>query len=203
MAIKYELYPITGITQENEKEKRFYPRVVCHNTRSNEDIAEKLHHRSTYTPGELIGMLESIANIMHEMISNGECVHLDGIGFFQATATCRKPIKEMNARNLKIELKDVTYRPDAKMKRAMAHATFECSGANTHFDVRSEEEWDNLLEEMFAKEEYITAKDLEMKTNTNRTAVCKRLRHWMDNGKIRNVGTKKIAIYKRCNNADK
>ena len=64
MAIKYELYPITGITTENEKEKRFYPRVVCHNTRNNEEIAKKLHYRSTYTPGELIGMLESIANIM-------------------------------------------------------------------------------------------------------------------------------------------
>ena len=84
----------------------------------------------------------------------------------------------------------------------MAYATFECSGANTHFDVRSEEEWNNLLEEMLTKEEYITAKDLVMKTNANRTAVWKHLQHWINSGKIRNVGTKRVAIYKRCNNAD-
>jgi hypothetical protein len=198
MSIKYELYPLTGGVKAKEKKNRYYPRVVCHSTQTTDDIAQKLHHRSTYGKGELIGMIESLADVIQETLRNGECVHLKGIGFFQPTATCRKPIEEMNARNLKIEFKDVAYRPDAKIKKALMYAEFECSGSNSHFDVHSDDKWEQLLDEMLDEQKRITAKDLMIKTGCNKTTVWHRLHKWEEAGKIQNIGSRRYAIFERA-----
>lgn len=198
MSIKYQLYPVTGITNDSNEKNRFYPRVICHSTINNEDIAEKLQYSSGFSKGNVIGLLEALADIMQQTMSNGESVHLEGIGYFQPTAICHKPIDKMNARNIKVELKDIVYRPDSYMKNTMLKAEFMSSGKNSHFNVFSDNQWEQLLNKLLTEQKFITSTDLMRESGANRTAVWKRIRHWMQEGKIRNIGSARQGIYEKA-----
>lgn len=195
MSIKYELYPLSVGKDVKECKKRYYPHVASLQTYGIDEIAHLLHHRSTYTEGELKGMMELLSNAVGELMMDGNRVHLKGIGYFSPTLTCSKPIEKMDARNLKIELKDIVFRPDTLLKKQMASAEFESTPGSTRFDIYSDEEWNELLNTAFAEQDYLTSRDLVHRSGASSTAVWRRLRRWTEEGKIRNIGARSHAVY--------
>jgi predicted histone-like DNA-binding protein len=201
MAVKYELYRYSGIATTEIKKRGYFPRVVNHDRASLEDIVDFISSNSTYDRPTIVGAIEALGEATTRLLKAGKSVHIPGFGTFNVSAKCEKPILENNGRNLQVKLKDITFRPDAKLWNSLADIKFVHSTANTHADVRDEGEWEQLVTDYFKTNRFLTLKGLQTCSNACATTCWKRLRRWESEGKLVNVGPQKRRLYERAKGA--
>lgn len=70
----------------NKEGKRIlYPRLVLYGQRDTGYIARKLASATTFTPGEVTGLLQALADEIASQLAQGYSIKLDGIGNFTAS----------------------------------------------------------------------------------------------------------------------
>ena len=82
-----------------------------------------------------------------------------------AAPPCKKVITQKNARNIRVELKNVVYRPDSKLLSSLGQVEFRCSGRDSHFDIYSPDGWEKLVTKHFVGNRFLTLKDLELESH--------------------------------------
>lgn len=68
---------------------KWYVRTVPHGTAHTADLARLLSERTTFSAGEVKGMLENLVQEMTHLLQDGQTVVLDGFGRFQLTASSK------------------------------------------------------------------------------------------------------------------
>jgi|GEM_PF-2631811 len=195
MAVNYELYPCPDALATTKKVKSYYPRVVSTHTAEIEEVAKMISDRSVFKEATVVGAMEVMSNILSELLQKGERVHFPGIGYFSLTASCKKVITQKNARNIRVELKNVVYRPDSKLLSSLGQVEFRCSGRDSHFDIYSPDGWEKLVTKHFVGNRFLTLKDLELESHASRTSCWRHLHQWVEEGRLVNVGTVKRPLY--------
>lgn len=67
-----------------------YPKLVHTGVISLQSVAEKIHARTTFSVGEIKGLLAALAEVIAETTADGHSVRLDDIGIFRATLMLAK-----------------------------------------------------------------------------------------------------------------
>lgn len=106
----------------NKEGKRIlYPRLVLYGQRDTGYIARKLASATTFTPGEVTGLLQVLADEIASQLAQGYSIKLDGIGNFTASLalshgkereTGEAESPKRNAQS--IEIGYINFRPDKK-----------------------------------------------------------------------------------------
>ena len=117
---KYVMYQ-TNDLNENGK-PIVYPRMMLEGKSTTEHMAEFISEASSFTTGEVKGILEMMSRFLAQEMGNGRSVKLDGIGVFSPSLGLAKGKEEdevdlarRNARSVRI--KGVNFRADTELIR--------------------------------------------------------------------------------------
>ncbi|NDW12226.1 DNA-binding protein [Bacteroides sp. 214] len=195
MAVQFEFYENPSKADEGKKKKGIHARVVSRETITTEQLVREIHGRSSLGIGEVESVLSYLSQKMSEHLRDGDRVHLEGIGYFQLTLACEKPLvsPKMTARNVKF--KSVKFRADQKLKNQVSWAKIERSKVRAHSESLSAIEIERVLTGYFAEHEVLTRVKLQQLCGMTSSTAYRHLTRLKKEGKLNNIGTLRHPIY--------
>lgn len=117
---KYIMTPIKNrVTADGETP--CYPRMLINHRISTEEIAQRLENSSTFTRGDVIGVICALGEALATEIAAGNTVYLDGIGRFSPGLKLKKGVapevesKEDRRNASSIEIGIIHFRADKQL----------------------------------------------------------------------------------------
>jgi len=103
--------------------ERLYPRLVYRHTVDTERIAEMIQLRTSFTRGDVVGVLSELAAVVGEILSDGNSAKIDGLGVLRPVLGLvekeqRSPWADSANRlttERNVRLKTVSFRPDTSL----------------------------------------------------------------------------------------
>ena len=195
MTVIYDFYE-TPVPDGQEKKGELHVRVLPRQTVNSEELAKTIHQRSTFMESEVGAVINLLRNLIVEKLKDGDRVHLDGLGFFQMTATCPPVRSEKEIRAESAKFKSVSFRPEKDLKRELYASThFVRVDIKNHSKDTSLAEIDAILTDYFKNNNYITRADFERICRLTKTTANRRLKTLVDDGHLRKEGIYHFPIY--------
>ena len=137
-------YELQESNLPNEDGRRIkFPRLKLTGQTSTDQIAEAIAHASTFTPGEVKGLIQSLATEIADAMSRGCSVKIDGIGIFTPAVEvagkhgkqdARTADREVDARDLCIG--NIRFKADKFRRSSRQHTPDErLKMAQTYLDT--------------------------------------------------------------------
>nr|WP_302828844.1 HU family DNA-binding protein [uncultured Bacteroides sp.] len=184
-------YEMQEMNLPNKEGKRvLYPRLVQRGQITAEDIAKKISQKSTFSKGDILGLLDELADELAYQMGEGKSVKLERIGTFVASL-CLRDGKERetgkeeesrrNARSIAVG--DIKFRPD---KALLQETNLNCNLERSQHKFRrssqryTPEERLERARNYLAEHPYMTVGDYCAITGLRRTAASLELRQWAD-----------------------
>lgn len=92
MAAKYDFKPMPH-AKGDDKPQLMYPRIVNKGTIDTERLVSDISHMSSFTPGDIKGLLAAFEDRISYYLSEGHHVQMGNMGFFSAELTAR-PVED-------------------------------------------------------------------------------------------------------------
>lgn len=102
--------------------EKLYPRLVMGETIGNNRLAAMIQSRTSFTRGDVLGMLTELADVAREIFANGNTLSIEGLGYLKPVlglvdkeergAWVDASDRATTRRNVK--LKTITFNPDKK-----------------------------------------------------------------------------------------
>ena len=143
------LYDFFLTPQPKDSNKtRYHARLVVRDTITLEDIAETIESRSSLRQSDVIGSFIEFANVFKQELSNGNSIHIPGVGSFRIKAEspevrspqrnpCRKYSLQWNrfysGKDLLRELKATTFEKVSETRRSQELSDIEIDGRLAEF----------------------------------------------------------------------
>ena len=81
MAVKYDFF-LTPQPKEKQQKVKYHARTVVDKTFTNKDIATEISKRCTINKAEAMAVMDEMADIFLQKLSEGHAIKLEGIGTF-------------------------------------------------------------------------------------------------------------------------
>lgn len=169
-------------------ERILYPQFAQIEQVSTRQLAESIRSKSTFTEGEIEGLIRMITHEMVHELAQGHSVKLDGIGTFTPSLALQ-PGKEReeadgeggrrNARSILVG--NVNFRADKKL---VQEVNLHCRPVRAPWKARrssqkyTAEERLHLAQQYLEAHPYMTVADYRKLTGLLRTAATEELRQW-------------------------
>ena len=118
MAVRYKLTKINDNITDN-KTVKYSVTTVSYDNVNLDALAEQIAGSSTFSYGEVKGLVENLTILIAEALEGGNTVTIDGLGTFSVTA--RDPLK---IRAESIKLKGIGFKPSPKLKERLRSIEF-------------------------------------------------------------------------------
>jgi predicted histone-like DNA-binding protein len=194
MAVKYDFF-LTPQPKEKQQKVRYHARTVVDRTFSNKDIANEISKRCTINKAEAMAVMDEMADIFLQKLSEGHAIKLDGIGTFHISAKSPSVRSKKEIRAESIQCGGVVYRAEKKLLRKLSTTKFQkvaCS--KTSLDV-SDIELDGILMTHFKDHPYITTKELQDLSGLSNHTALRRLKERVEAGKMTHPGHRYSGFY--------
>ena len=190
------LYDFFLTPQPKDSNKtRYHARLVVRDTITLEDIAETIESRSSLRQSDVIGSFIEFANVFKQELSNGNSIHIPGIGSFRIKAESpevRSP-KEIRAEN--IHCSGIVFTPEKDLLRELKATTFEKVSETRRSQELSAIEIDGRLAEFFKDNPCITTQQLCSLCGLRKATALRRLQKRVDEGKLTHPGYIRSPFY--------
>lgn len=90
MAIEYDFKKLPRTSGSGEEVVRLYPQVVKSRTLSFAELADEIEEATSYTAGDLVGMMKAVAQFAAMHLNASEHVELEGLGTLSLGIACDK-----------------------------------------------------------------------------------------------------------------
>ena len=180
---------------KDPKRTRYHARLVVKETITLEDIAKIIESRSSLRQSDVRGAFIEFANVFKQELSNGNSIHIEGVGSFRIKAespAVRSP-KEMRAEN--IHCSGITFTPEKDLLRKLKDTTFEKVSQTHRSQVLSDIEVDGKLAEFFKDNSYITTGQLCSLCGLRKATALRRLKQRVQDGKLSHPGYSHSPFY--------
>ena len=195
MAILYDWYENPGESDDSE-EKGLHPRIFLNGKVGTDKLCRMIHGRSSLSVGDVKNAFEMLAQICGEELREGREVHIEGLGYFAPILrSTQKVTRSTKNKWSKMELKTIGFRPDARLRGALAGVKASRSKYARHSESLSEVEIDMRLKEYFADHDVMLRYDFQEVCCMTRTTANRHLRRLLEEGKLRNIGKRMQPIY--------
>ena len=196
----------------NQEGKRIlFPRMKLWGQANLENIIEKICEASSFTSGDVKGIVQALAEEIAYEMASGRSVKIEGIGVFPPALGLRKGVeREMgeagstkrNATNIQID--NVHFKADKELlRRTNAHCTLERSTrkfckSSTQY---TPEERLALAKQYLETHPFLTVTDYCQLTGLLRDTAAKELRHWKAEATSgigsEGIGTHKVYVLRK------
>ena len=184
-------YELQESNLPNEDGRRIkFPRLKLTGQTSTDQIAEAIAHASTFTPGEVKGLIQSLATEIADAMSRGCSVKIDGIGIFTPALGLRDGFgresgEEGDTRRnaTSIYLKDIHFRVDKELLTQTARrchlerSTWKFRKSSTRY---TPEERLALAQQFLDTHPFLTVADYMQLTGLLRVTAAKELNRWKE-----------------------
>ena len=160
-----------------------------------EDIAGIIESRSSLRKGDVIGSFIEFANVFKDELSNGNSIHIEGVGSFRIKAESpevRSP-KEMRAEHIRCA--GVVFTPEKELLRKLKATTFEKVRETRRSQELSDIEIDGKLAEFFKDHDYITTRQLCALCGLRKATALRRLQKRVEEGRMTHPGYLRSPFY--------
>ena len=124
MAVRYKLTKINDNITDSETVKYSVTTVSYGNVNLN-DLAEQMSDASTFTYGDVKGMIENLTLMIAEALKDGNTVTIDGLGTFSVTAQPNRDVEiPSKIRAESIKLKSIGFKLSPKLKERLSDIEF-------------------------------------------------------------------------------
>lgn len=128
--------------------------------------------------------------------AEGREVHIEGLGYFAPILrSTQKVTRSTKNKWLKMELKTIGFRPDARLRGELRGAKVSRSKYARHSESLSAVEIDMRLKEYFADHDVMLRYDFQEVCCMTRTTANRHLRRLLEEGKLKNIGKRMQPIY--------
>ena len=193
MSALYDFF-LTPQPKDSNK-KRYHARLVVRDTITLEDIAGIIESRSSLRKGDVIGSFIEFANVFKDELSNGNSIHIEGVGSFRIKAESpevRSP-KEMRAEHIRCA--GVVFTPEKELLRKLKATTFEKVRETRRSQELSDIEIDGTLAEFFKDHDYITTRQLCALCGLRKATSLRRLQKRVEEGRMTHPGYLRSPFY--------
>ena len=195
MSIIYDWYENPSESEDSE-EKGLHPRIFLNGKVSMEKLCWMIHDRSSLSPGDVKSAIEMLGKICGEELREGREVHIEGLGYFAPILkSTQKVTRSTPHKSMKLELKTIGFRPDARLKGEMIGVKMNRTKYTRHSETISEVEIDMRLKEYFDEHDVMIRYDFQQICCMTRTTANRHLRRLLEEGKLQNVGRRTQPIY--------
>ena len=195
MAILYDWYENPGESDDSE-EKGLHPRIFLNGKVGTDKLCRMIHGRSSLSVGDVKNAFEMLAQICGEELREGREVHIEGLGYFAPILrSTQKVTRSTKNKWLKMELKTIGFRPDARLRGELRGAKVSRSKYARHSESLSAVEIDMRLKEYFADHDVMLRYDFQEVCCMTRTTANRHLRQLLEEGKLKNIGKRMQPIY--------
>lgn len=195
MAILYDWYENPGESNDSE-EKGLHPRIFLNGKVGTDKLCRMIHGRSSSPQ-----IWASISNAFftsptESELREGREVHIEGLGYFAPILrSTQKVTRSTKNKWLKMELKTIGFRPDARLRGELRGAKVSRSKYARHSESLSAVEIDMRLKEYFADHDVMLRYDFQEVCCMTRTTANRHLRRLLEEGKLKNIGKRMQPIY--------
>ena len=195
MAILYDWYENPGESNDSE-EKGLHPRIFLNGKVGTDKLCRMIHGRSSLSVGDVKNAFEMLAQICGEELREGREVHIEGLGYFAPILrSTQKVTRSTKNKWLKMELKTIGFRPDARLRGELRGAKVSRSKYARHSESLSAVEIDMRQKEYFADHDVMLRYDFQEVCCMTRTTANRHLRRLLEEGKLKNIGKRMQPIY--------
>lgn len=197
MAIMYSWYENPNASgEENVMDKGLHPRPIMNGKMTMKQIYREVQRCSSLSVGDVMSAIDNLTFICGRELSEGREVHIEGLGYFSPTLeTTEKVTRATKQKHLKVRLKGVSFRPDAKLKEMMLSAKVATSRYANHSSRLSDEAIEAKLTEFFAEHDVLIRVEFQRLCGMTRSTANSYLRRLREAGKLKNVGRPTQPIY--------
>lgn len=202
MSAVYDLFKSPKSDVENGGHPVLYARVVTHRTISCSKLVDEMADASSFTQGDLNGMLSTVSQAMVRHLSEGDSVELEGIGFFSPTLKCSGSTERSEISTASVQFANIRFRACSWMKDKMAAMRLQRKGKSPVIAERSIEERLSMVLEFLAKQTIMIRSDYQRLAGCDKTQAIRDLNSWMEAGHIHRYGSGSNIVYLDKKNLD-
>ncbi len=196
MSIKYEIHSIKN-SQGSGKERKFV-RLFEHRPQRDSQLESHIQSHSSLSKGVVQDTLMTLRDYMVRELSQGNRFHIPEIGYFSLSADIELPEGKSadKARGDYISVRNIKFRPDAELLKAVKHnVRFERARFTSKSLRYSEEDLLEKIKEYLAVNNCITRRVLEQEFGLRQGAALKCLKHFTETGILKKEGARNAPVY--------
>lgn len=195
MSAEYALFKNPNPNKDDEK-TTLHARIVGGTVVDTEHIIEELKEASSFSPGDIKGLLQSLADSLVFHLKQGDEVDLEGIGHFSVSLSCSKKVtspKEIRADD--IHFKSVNFRCSKKISQRLKGMELK-RRANTSIDPSYDPETRlaNIRKYLETHDSIMSSQCMSINACSRYTAL-KDIETLIQAGVLKKIGRRKTAIY--------
>ncbi|MBC5644998.1 HU family DNA-binding protein [Parabacteroides sp. BX2] len=194
MCAKYAFYK-NPPNRETGETGSLYAKVVSGGKITTDKLADEIAQRSTFSSGDVKGVVKALSEMLHYHLSEGETVDIDGIGNFSVTLKTLKGItdpKQIRAESIRFN--NVVYRTSPELKHKLKTIPLVRAVLPKRKDLAEEERLANILSKL-KDERLVSSTDCMLFNHCSRYQALKDLKKLNELGKITWLGRGKQKYY--------
>jgi putative DNA-binding protein len=175
-----------------------YVRPVVNNVLTLNDLAARVESETSFSVSDVKGLVEAFQKYIAVELSLGHSVRIDGLGTFSSALSGKVECsKEGRLRLRHPRVRTVNFRPAVALMRRFGETTFRAeAGAPLTYANPQRDELLEKLRDLGAQQTCFLASDVMRATGMSRDRTYARLRQFVDEGTLLNVGTRRRAVYR-------
>lgn len=175
-----------------------YVRPVVNNVLTLHDLAARVESETSFSVSDVKGLVEAFQKYIAVELSLGHSVRIDGLGTFSSALSGKvERSKEGRLRLRRPRVRTVNFRPAVALMRRFGETTFRAeAGAPLTYANPQRDELLEKLRDLGAQQTCFLASDVMRATGMSRDRTYARLRQFVDEGTLLNVGTRRRAVYR-------
>lgn len=195
MSINFRFFRASGRVANGSSH---YVRPVVNNVLTLNDLAARVESETSFSVSDVKGLVEAFQKYIAVELSLGHSVRIDGLGTFSSALSGKVECsKEGRLRLRRPRVRTVNFRPAVALMRRFGETTFRAeAGAPLTYANPQRDELLEKLRDLGAQQACFLASDVMRATGMSRDRTYARLRQFVDEGTLLNVGTRRRAVYR-------
>ena len=197
MSILYDWYENANDQDKPQEERRLHPRAVLNGQTDTEDLCRQISRRSTVSRADVMAVLSGLSEVMAEALSDGQRVHLDGIGYFWPTLESVTPVRhDTPQKSHNVRLKSIRFRADKDLRQQFRiEGVHQVENNGRRTTSLTTDQAMSALRTYFTDHPVLTRRDFQRLLGLSSTTARLHLQRLRQAGLLQNIGTPRQPMY--------
>lgn len=184
--------------RKDGKSQQLHPRIVSRGTISTRRLLEDIHEGSSFTVGDLEGVITSLENKIAYYIREGYNVELGRIGYFSAKLTARPVTDKKEIRSPSVWFDNVNYRASMWFRKQTRGFVERAKWGFQHSSQTTIEECQRRMEKFLDTHPFITRSEYSGLTGRLKGQSLKDLNAFVEQKLLTTYGAGSHRVYMRA-----
>ncbi len=195
MGALYDLYKTPAAFGEVEKKGLLHARIVNGRRVTCDVLLTEIADASTFTRGDLMGMLSAVSEAMARHLTLGDVVELEGLGYFSVSLKSNATSERNEVNSATVQFNSVHLRLSKEMKKKLSSMRLTRREKQEEKPELLPVERLALVMEFFVKNVFLSRMDYQRLTGCNKSMALRDLDFWVEASILRRFGSGNLIAY--------